>query len=132
MEFDLFMPYHPDAEEALERATVNLFKSLGYAVLNAYDEIKGTNITGRETLDEVVLLPRLKAALRRLNPDLPEQALNTAIEQITSDRDLMTTENANQQVSKLIRDGVKVTYKDDEGSEATDTVRVVDWDNPDA
>ena len=68
MELEDLMPYHPDAEEALENAVQDLFGDLGYTTINAYDEISGAKLTGRGTLDEVVLLARLRDALERLNP----------------------------------------------------------------
>lgn len=123
------MPYSPDAEEALENAVEDLFRSLGYETLNAYEEINGAQITGRETLDEVVLLPRLRTAIEELNPTLPAQAHDAAIEQLTADRNLMTLAAANQQVYHLIKNGVKVRYKNDDGEEATDTVRVIHWND---
>lgn len=121
------MPYHPDAEEALERATVELFQSLQYTTINAYEEINGKMVTGRETLDEVVLTPRLRAALLSLNPTLPENALNAAVEQLTADQSLLSLAAANQHIYLLLKNGVKVTFKDDSGEDVTETVKVIDW-----
>jgi type I restriction enzyme R subunit len=129
MEFDDLMPYHPDAEEALENAVEKLFSSLDYITINAFEEINGAKLTGRETLDEVVLLPRLRDALERINPELPSQAIDGALTELTADRGLMSLAAANQQIYHHIKNGVKVTYKTDDGDEATDTVKVIAWND---
>lgn len=79
---------HPDSEAALENATIALFKELGYTVANCYHETYGENGTlGRETsYSEVVLIPKLRSALEKLNPDLPNEAIALAIEELTRDR----------------------------------------------
>ena len=37
---------------------------------------------------------------------------------------------ANQQIYKLIKDGVVVEYRDDKGIQQTERVRLVDWNEP--
>jgi len=44
---------------------------------------------GRETKDEVVLVSRLRAALERLNPALPPEAITAAMDELTCDRLVM-------------------------------------------
>jgi len=108
------MPMNPDSEQALEDATVKLFFKLGYDAINAYDERFGPDGTlGRESRSDVVLRPRLYAALERLNPDLPHEAISHAIEQITEDRSLMQPVRANQAVYGLLKNGVRVIYHDE-------------------
>jgi type I site-specific restriction-modification system R (restriction) subunit len=40
---------------------------------------------GRETNGEVVLVSRLRAALERLNPALPPEAITAAVDELTGD-----------------------------------------------
>jgi type I restriction enzyme R subunit len=125
------MQTNPDSEQALENATVELFASLGYATLNAEYETFGPDGTlGRESRDEVVLQSRLRPALEALNPGLPLEALELAIQEILLDRSLMTPENANREVYKLLRNGVRVKYRDEYGEDVDTTVSVIDWNNP--
>ena len=49
-------------------------------------------LLGRETTSEVVLKPRLEAALRRLNPALPPEAITAAVDELTRDRSAMSLE----------------------------------------
>ena len=45
-----------------------------------------TGLFGRETKGEVVLVSRLRAALERLNPALPPEAVSAAVDELTRDR----------------------------------------------
>src|SRR6185295_826890 len=88
---------------------------------------------GRETKSEVVLIPRLRAALERMNPLLPADAINSAVDELARDRSAMSLAAANRDVWELLRDGVTVSVADRErGGVKTERVRVVDWENPHA
>ncbi len=124
-------PPHLDSEEALENATIELFSQLHWETANCYDENFGTNSTlGRETKGEVVLIPKLRTALHKLNPDIPTEAIQLAIEELTRDRSTLSLANANSQIYQLLKDGVKVSFKNDHGEDQTETVKVIDWNNP--
>ncbi|MGD0511477.1 MAG: type I restriction endonuclease, partial [Candidatus Micrarchaeaceae archaeon] len=73
---------------------------------------------GRETTEQVVLEWRLKAALEKLNPDVPPLALDLAVDELTKDRSVLSSVRANQEVHKLLKDGVKVTYRTSDDNEA--------------
>ena len=124
-------PPHPDSEEALENATMNLFAQLGWETANCYSEQVGEfNTLGRVTRDEVVLIPKLRKALEKLNPDLPNSAIQLAIEEITRSRSTLSLENANREIYQLLKAGVKVTFKDDSDEENLETVKIIDWNTP--
>src|SRR4051794_19145993 len=75
----------------VEQPAINLFAELGYETLNCWGESFGEGGTlGRETPSEVVLVSRLRPALRQLNPDLPAEALEQAIEELAKDRGSMS------------------------------------------
>ena len=122
---------HPDSEAALELDTIALFEKLGYTTANCYSEwISGTSNLGRETRSEVVLISKLQPALEKLNPHLPQAAINLAIEQLIRDRNALTLANANREIYNLLKDRVTVTYRNDDGEEITENVTVIDWKNP--
>ena len=122
---------HPDSEPALELSTIALFEKLGYTTANCYSEWNsGTSNLGRETKSEVVLISKLQPALEKLNPHLPKAAINLAIEQLIRDRNALTLANANREIYNLLKDRVKVTYRNDDGEEITENVTVIDWKNP--
>ena len=121
----------PDSEGALEANTIRLFESLGWEFANCYHEICGENSTlGRETTEQVVLEWRLKAALEKLNPDVPSLALDLALDELTKDRSVLSPVRANQEVQKLLKDGIKVTYRTSDDNDAVETVKIIDWEHP--
>ena len=42
----------------------------------------------------------------------------------------MSLAQANREVYKLLKDGVRVSFQDDDGGEANETLRVIDWNEP--
>ena len=129
------MTSHSYTEDQLvERPAIGMFAELGWQTVSAMEEAFGAGGTlGRETSGEVVLAPRLRAALERLNPQLPAEAIASAVDELTRDRSAMTLAGANREVCGLLKDGVKVQVPDRErGGLKDERVRVVDWENPTA
>jgi hypothetical protein len=63
-------------DQLVEHPAMGLFATLGWQTESALEETFGAGGTlGRETKGEVVLAPRLRAALIRLNPTLPPEAI---------------------------------------------------------
>ena len=120
------------SEDALvEQPAIEVFDALGWDIANLYGEWAGTvSSEGRQTQQDVVLVPRLRTALERLNPQLPEEALDKAIEELTRDRSKLLPVNANYEIYRLLKDGVKVEVSDEDGATAVETVRVIDWSQP--
>src|SRR5688572_14135864 len=119
-------------DQLVERPAIGLFAELGWQTVSAMDEVFGPGGTlGRDTSGEVVLAPRLRAALERLNPKLPSEAIASAVDVLMRDRGAMPLASANREVWGLLKDGVKVAVPDRErGGLREERVRVVDWENP--
>ena len=123
--------YSKDSESALEEATIQLFQSLGWETIHAIDEVDGdTTLLGRKHQGEVVLKRYLRRILKKLNPELPNEAISTAIDIIIRNRSAMDIANANRDVYSLLKNGVKVSYKDAEGNQTIERVKVIDWNKP--
>src|SRR5260370_40983132 len=95
------------SEDALvEQPAIALFARLGYETIHASHEKPGKHsILGRETLHEVVLTPRPRAALHRLSPGVAREAIELAIEDLTSDRSALRLAHANREIYPLLKDG---------------------------
>ena len=118
-------------DELVEQPAIEAFQALGWETANLYHEKLGAHGTGgRETEHEVILPRRLRSALERLNPGLPTDALNQVIEELTRDRSKMLPVNANREIYELLKDGVKVTVQDETGNPSVETVRLIDWNQP--
>jgi len=119
-------------DQLVEQPAIGLFAELGWATVSASEEIFGAAGTlGRETKGEVVLAAKLRAALTKLNPSLPPEAIAAAVDELTRDRSTMLLEQANREVYGLLKDGIKVSVPDREnGGQKTERLRVVDWETP--
>jgi type I restriction enzyme R subunit len=77
---------------------------LGWSSANAYDEWSGgVSALGREAKREVVLVSRLRPVLETLNPELPAEALDAAVEELTRDRSALSLVEGNREIDKLLR-----------------------------
>ena len=114
----------------VEQPAIGLFQSLDYEHQNCFHERFGDNGTlGRETPLDVVLVPRLKSALFRLNPDLPEEAIDHAIDELARDRSSQNPVIANRELYRMLKDGIKVRIRKEDGSEEIETVKVIDFEH---
>jgi type I restriction enzyme R subunit len=121
------------SEEALvEQAALEILDALGWASLSATAESFGLHGTvGRGSAREVALEPRLRAALTKLNPDVPKAAFDLAIDDLLRDRVAMGPAAANREIHRLLTEGVKVSTKNEQtGKEEPRTLRIVDWEHP--
>lgn len=131
-------------DRSIEQPAIQLFARLGYETRNAYRETPDAHpVTGRARHHDVVLLPRLRAALERLNPTLSPELINRAIEELTRDRSALGPVRANREVYSLLKKGVKLSLRESAGEqggwtapgesddEDTETVRVIDWNGDD-
>jgi type I restriction enzyme R subunit len=63
------MPHAYTEDQLVEQPAIGLFAELGWQTVVALEEVFGPSGTlGRETPGEVVLVPRLREALGKLNP----------------------------------------------------------------
>ncbi|MXV78744.1 type I restriction endonuclease subunit R [Candidatus Poribacteria bacterium] len=124
-------PYSED--QLVEQPAIALLKEIGWQTQECLNEFEYDSQiqTGREAKSEVVLTDRLRAALARLNPNIPSDAITTAIEVITQSRAVMNKVEANREIYSILKDGVKITDTDPNTQEVTDIVlKVIDWENP--
>jgi len=84
---------------------------------------------GRASEREVILTRDLRAALHRLNPTLPQRAIEDAIHALTRYDFSRSTLQHNQEFHRLIRDGVPVSYRDDRGQVRHAKARVLNFRN---
>ena len=125
----MFNPYTEDA--LVEQPAIDLLHRLEWQPLNCYEETFGPEGTlGRETSSDVILLSRLRPALGKMNQDLPEEAINLAIEELKRNRSLLSPAEANREIYILLKEGIKVTFRNRDGVETDETVFIIDWIHP--
>ena len=73
-------------ESIVEDAALTWFGELGYAVGHGPHIAPGEPAAERDSFGEVVLVGRLREAIRRLNPAIPEDAREEALRNPRSSR----------------------------------------------
>jgi type I restriction enzyme R subunit len=111
-----------------EQPTIDWLKELGYDYEFGPDLAPGQITSEREDFREVLLLPRLKRSLQRLNPQLGERAYE-AIDQLKHLHH-PNLEQLNKEVFQFLTNGVKIGVRSENGEEKTHAVRFFDFDNP--
>ena len=116
-------------ESHIEEATLSWFGELGYAVLHGPDIAPGEPAAERESYKDVLLVGRLRDAIDRLNPDIPDEAREDALRKVLRpDRPTLVTNN--RVFHRMLRDGVDVEYRRDDGRIKSDQAQLIDYDNP--
>jgi type I restriction enzyme R subunit len=116
-------------ESHLEEAALEWFEELGYEIVFAPDLAPDGDYPEREDYSDVVLTERLKEALARINPRLPEEALEEAFRQISIPQSPSLLMN-NKAFHKMITDGIDVQVRQEDASYRTEKAYVFDFEEP--
>lgn len=123
-----------NSEDRLVQETFaqHLETALGWDCVYAWNaETFGPNGTlGRSDEREVVLVRDLRAALVRLNPGLPAAAIESAVTQLKHHDHTRSLVQHNQLFHRLMRDGVPVSYRDEQGHQRQAQATVIDFRQP--
>ena len=122
-----------NSEDRLVQATFakHLKDLLGWETAHAFnEETFGPGGTlGRKDTTEAVLTRDLRAALQRLNPDLPPSTVDEALRALTVQDFSRSLIQHNQDFARTIRNGVPVSWRDAQGHRRDARARVIDFDN---
>ena len=121
------------SEDTIEQAMVQRLQHLyGYDTLDCYTADPADLNDGSRRTDkrDVILHDRLKKAALALNPDIPKSAIDEALRQLCDKRQAMSSIAANREVYALIRDGVRVEFKDEQDRNRKERVKVIDFNDP--
>ena len=113
-------------ESHIEEATLEWLSELGYGIGHGPDMAPGESASERDSFSDVVLKGRLREAIHRLNPAIPEEAREEALRKVLRHETTSLIGN-NRSFHHHLRDGVPVEYKRSDGSIAGDRVRLVDF-----
>lgn len=123
------------SENDIERACVEtLMNEIGYDEhLNLWQLPDDGNVAfGRPDAREVVMMARLRASLRKINPRAPAEVIDAAVVELTQSRAHLTPFEANRAVTKLLREGFDAPARNEKGDAVTERVRFVDFQRPGA
>ena len=108
-------------ESIVEDAALEWFGELGYSVGHGPHLAPGEPGAERDTFSEVVLVRRLRDAIRRLNFSIPAEAREEALRKVLRVGTPSLTQT-NRAFHQMLRDGVPVEYPPDLQDEAVKTV----------
>lgn len=117
-------------EDAIEQLAIERLVALGYDYRHGPDIAHDGGNPERSSYSDVVLAERLRAAVARINPDIPTEAQEQAVKTVltTNVPELLA---ANEAFHRLLTDGVEVEFQQD-GETRGEKVWLVDFDNPEA
>ena len=112
-------------EDQLEQETLGWLCEQGYTHLYGPDIAHDGDNPERASYSDVILTMRLRAAIARLNPQVPLAAREDALRQVL-DLGVPVQLAANRLFHRLLVSGVPVQYQKD-GETRGDFVRLIDW-----
>ena len=113
-------------ESIVEDAALEWFGGLGYAVGRGPHIAPGEPAAERDSFGEVVLVGRLREAIRRLNGSIPEEAREDALRKVLRVTTPSLTQT-NRAFHTFLRNGVPVEYPRPDGGTTGDNVRLTDF-----
>ena len=121
------MSNHNVYEDELEQAALEWFKELDYETAFAPELSPGGDYPERSDYSDVVLEERLRDALLRINPGLPQEVLDDAFHQILVPLNPALIDN-NRLFQKMITDGVNATFRASDGRMVSKQVKLFDFE----
>lgn len=116
------------SESAIEDFSIRLLESLGYDYIYAPDIAPDGDNPERSRYDEVLLVGRLEAALKRINPKLQYSSLHAALKEMQRIHSHELLAN-NEAFHRLLTEGVAVSAHK-EGDERGERVWLIDFGKP--
>jgi type I restriction enzyme R subunit len=121
--------YKEIAESDVEKAALGYLEELGWNVKAGPEIAPDGDFPERDAYQEVVLKEYLRAAIKRLNPELPEEVREVALSEVTQAESPSLIEN-NRLFHRRLTGGFYVSYQDEEGKPQDKRVKLVDWEEP--
>jgi len=122
-------------ESTIEQYALDLFQSLGWEYILGPDiapdaEKINFGVAKRKSFEDVLLIDILEKNLKRINPQIPNDAINDAIKTISNlPNHFPNLMSNNEAFHRLLTEGIPVTYRKN-GEEKGDIVKILDFKNP--
>ncbi len=116
-------------EDLVEQAAISIFEELGWSYGDPLKVSPEGTDKVRQSNGEVILWEKLQAAAARLNSDIPNEAVDAAIRQITVSETPSLIEE-NRRIHGLLVNGIDVEFRAADGAIKGDKVRLIDFDTP--
>jgi len=115
-------------ENTVEEYAIGLLESLGYQYIYAPDIAPDTIHSERNSFEDVLLVERLRSAINRINPNIPNDSKDEALKEIQRINSPELLAN-NESFHRMLTEGVNISYQKD-GYQRGDLVWLIDFENP--
>lgn len=118
----------PITENSIENFAIAILQTIGWEYMHGLLIAPGAEQTERENFEQIILVDRLRKSVSLLNPSIPHDAQEQAIQKVMriySPELLHNNENFHQ----LLVEKVKIPYQQD-GFERSYEVALMDFENP--
>ena len=117
----------PITEDIIEQSAIEILQSQGWEYANGKEISPEGLYCERESFSQIILTNRLRKAISKINPHIPADAQETAIQKILRIYSPVLIHN-NEEFHKLLVEKVKVPYQQN-GYERSHEVALIDFEN---
>lgn len=118
----------PITENIIELSAIEILQTLGWGYANGRDISPEGSACERESFSDIILLNRLRAAVARINPHIPGEPQEAAVQKILRIHTPELLHN-NEEFHRLLVEKVKVPYQQN-GYERSYEVALIDFEYP--
>lgn len=118
----------PITENIIEQSAIEILQSQGWKYANGKEISPEGLFCERESFSQVVLLSRLRTAIAKINPTIPLDAQEAAVQKVLriASPDLL---HNNEEFHRFLVEKVKIPYQQN-GYERSHEVALIDFENP--
>lgn len=118
----------PITENIIEESAIEILQSQGWTYANGKEISPEGLFCERESFSQIILINRLRSAVAKINPHIPADAQEAAIQKVLRIYSPELLHN-NEEFHKLLVEKVKIPYQEN-GYERSHEVALVDFENP--
>lgn len=118
----------PITEDKIETFAIEVLQSMGWEYVHGLMLAPGAEQAERESFEQIVLVERLRKSVAVLNPTIPQDAQEQAIQKVLRIYSPELLHN-NETFHQLLIEKVKIPYQQD-GFERSYEVALIDFENP--
>ncbi len=119
---------NPITENNIETFAIEALKSLGWQYVHGLSIAPGAENAERENFEQIILTQRLRKAVARINPGIPADAQEQAVQKVLRIYSPDMLHN-NETFHQFLVEKVKIPYQQD-GYERSYEVALIDFSNP--
>jgi len=118
----------PITEDKIETFAIEVLQSIGWEYVHGLAIAPGAEQAERKSFEQIILIDRLRKSVAVLNPDIPQDAQEQAIQKVLRIYSPELLHN-NETFHRLLVEKVKIPYQQD-GFERSYEIALVDFENP--